>query len=215
MTSLRERQKERRRQDILDAAWGLFGERGVENTSIEEIATKAEVGPATVYNYFGSKTDLLHALLARYIEEEAKKGEESLGSPPELMADGMAALFEAYLEGTASRCTPTLIREFYMLAMSVRLDYGRQTYAMKKVFLDQTLRLVTFYKERGQIRDDVSAEEAAMVCYSAVTLPFMLFALDIGIDLDMARQQVRRCIVLAISGIGPRVTSRDETQHDA
>jgi hypothetical protein len=54
-----------------------------------------------------------------------------------------------------------------------------------------------------------------MVCYSAVTLPFMLFALDIGIDLDMARQQVRHCIVLAISGIGPRVPSRDETQPDA
>ena len=70
MVGLREKQKERRQRDILDAATRLIEAQGWENTSMEEVAAGAEVGVATVYNYFGSKVELVHAIFARYADEQ-------------------------------------------------------------------------------------------------------------------------------------------------
>lgn len=65
MASLREKQKAQRRKLIEQAAGDLFLEKGFEDTSIEKIAERALVSPATVYNYYGTKGELLLALLAR------------------------------------------------------------------------------------------------------------------------------------------------------
>ncbi len=215
MASLREKQREQRRRNILDAAWDLIGANGLDNTSIEEVAARAEVGPATVYNYFGSKNDLLFALLVRHVELEAEQAEASLEHPPEDMVDGMTALFQQYLLGLAKRCSPVLLREFYVMAMDKEHGYGRETYVLKQRFLDQALRLASFYKDRGQVREDVTAEEAALLCYSAVTLPFALFALGMGIDFDTARDQIRRYLSLMVSGVGSRAALPDEIHRNA
>jgi AcrR family transcriptional regulator len=207
MASLREKQRERRRGDIMDAAWALIGEKGLDGTSIEEIAAKAEVGTATVYNYFGSKNDLLQALFVRYIEQEVEAGEASVSNPPEDMAEGMAALFETYLVRAAANCSPILMREFYVLSMSKQFDYGRETYRLKQGFMTQAVALATHYKERGRVRNDVTPADAAVMCYSAVTFPFLLMFLGMGIDLEQARQQIRRYVRLTIDGIGAAGTS--------
>lgn len=65
MAGLREKQKAQRRELIEKAAGELFVEKGFEDTSIEKIAEHALVSPATVYNYYGTKGELLLALLAR------------------------------------------------------------------------------------------------------------------------------------------------------
>ena len=215
MTSLRDKQRERRRHDIMDSAWTLIGDKGLDGASIEEIAARAEVGTATVYNYFGSKSDLLHAMFVRYIEQEAEEGEALLQNPPESMATGMSALFEKYLDGMASRCSPILLREFYVLAMSKQYDYGRHTYELKQRFMEQAFKLAAHYKERGQVREDVTAQEAAVICYSAVSFPFALFSLGMGVDLETARLQMRRNVSLTISGIGVQPAPREVTQRHA
>lgn len=202
MATLRERQRERRYTDIMDAAWGLFGQKGLEETSVEEIAACAQVGPATVYNYFGSKNDLLVALFVRYIEEEADAGEAVLQDLPGDAVDGMMALFETYLEGLASRCSPLLLRQFYALGISRQFDYGRHTYELKRRFFQQGHRLIAHYKHLGQIREDVTDEEATALCYSATMFPMLMFAMDLGIDLEAARCMLRRNLCLTLSGIG-------------
>ena len=65
MVSLREKQKAQRRNLIEIAAGELFVEKGFDDSTIEEIADRALVSPATVYNYYGSKGELLLALVAR------------------------------------------------------------------------------------------------------------------------------------------------------
>ena len=56
---LRERNKQETRRRITDAAIGLFAERGFEQVPVTEIAAAAEVSPATVFNYFPAKEDLI------------------------------------------------------------------------------------------------------------------------------------------------------------
>lgn len=56
---LRERKKQATRRRIVEAAYELFERDGYESTTVEAIAAAAEVSPATFYNYFPQKEDLL------------------------------------------------------------------------------------------------------------------------------------------------------------
>lgn len=59
----RERLKDQGRQEILEAAMVLFGEKGFHGVSMHEIAEKAGVAVGTLYNFFRSKEDLYSALM--------------------------------------------------------------------------------------------------------------------------------------------------------
>jgi AcrR family transcriptional regulator len=54
-----DRQIVERKEDILDAAIREFIENGIDNSKISDIAERAEVGAATVYRYFETKSKLV------------------------------------------------------------------------------------------------------------------------------------------------------------
>ena len=54
-----ERRIERNKERILQATLELFQVHGIKKTTTNDIAQKAGVSPATVYNHFGSKEDLV------------------------------------------------------------------------------------------------------------------------------------------------------------
>lgn len=68
-----ERRKERKKQNILDAALQLFSEYGVQKVSIQEIAQSAQVSQVTIYNYFGSKDQLLYQTVERLVMDRVDK----------------------------------------------------------------------------------------------------------------------------------------------
>lgn len=73
MPDERESRKERKRQNLLAAAYGLFTEKGVAKTSVDEIVRRANVAKGTFYLYFQDKDQLLQQLVydisARVLEE--------------------------------------------------------------------------------------------------------------------------------------------------
>ena len=62
MSGKRESKKSHTRKVILDAAAGLFSDKGYEQTTIEQITRVAGVGKATLYGYFPSKEDIYMVL---------------------------------------------------------------------------------------------------------------------------------------------------------
>ncbi|NKL32449.1 TetR family transcriptional regulator [Rhizobium leguminosarum bv. viciae] len=59
---------EERRDELMTAAERLFLEKGLEQTTIEEITTGAGVAKGTFYLHFSSKADVLQALRARFVQ---------------------------------------------------------------------------------------------------------------------------------------------------
>ena len=59
----REREREARKIEILDAARSLFLEQGVNKTTMDKIAEAAETSKPTIYSYFHSKNDIVCTLL--------------------------------------------------------------------------------------------------------------------------------------------------------
>ena len=66
---LRERNKAKRREAIVDATLALLGRHSIDDVSIERIAAKAEVSPATVYNLVGGRERLLLACVDRVVDD--------------------------------------------------------------------------------------------------------------------------------------------------
>jgi AcrR family transcriptional regulator len=82
--SRKEREKRARQQDILNAARELFAAKGFQNTTLDEIAQKAEFGKGTLYNYFASKEDIFHAIIDQAIENSITMAQECVASSGDL-----------------------------------------------------------------------------------------------------------------------------------
>jgi AcrR family transcriptional regulator len=57
------------RQKLLDAARSVFAEKGMDLTRIDEITERADVGKGTFYYHFGSKDQLIRAVIRRMLGE--------------------------------------------------------------------------------------------------------------------------------------------------
>lgn len=64
MSKVSEKQKNKR-SNILDAAYELFVEKSVNNTSIDDVVKKAGIAKGTFYLYFKDKYDLMERLIIR------------------------------------------------------------------------------------------------------------------------------------------------------
>jgi AcrR family transcriptional regulator len=66
-----ERRMERNKERILQATLELFQVHGIKKTTTNDIARKAMVSPATVYNHFGSKEELVHDTVRYFLTSTA------------------------------------------------------------------------------------------------------------------------------------------------
>jgi AcrR family transcriptional regulator len=64
----KEREKERRRQQIIVAAKRVFSEKGFNKATMEDIAKEAELSPGTLYLYFKNKEELYASLSLRILQ---------------------------------------------------------------------------------------------------------------------------------------------------
>jgi len=64
----KQREKERRCNDILDAAEKVFFSKGMEEATMEDVAEKAELSKGTLYLYFKNKQELYLGITKRGLE---------------------------------------------------------------------------------------------------------------------------------------------------
>jgi AcrR family transcriptional regulator len=72
----KQREKQRRRKDIINAARKIFSVKGFNSATMEEIATEAELSPGTLYLYFKNKEELHTSLsidILKYLSTQIHK----------------------------------------------------------------------------------------------------------------------------------------------
>jgi AcrR family transcriptional regulator len=87
-----------RRNEILDVAQQLFYRKGFEPTAIQDIIDDVGIAKGTFYHYFGSKLDLLDALIERMLSQTLKSV-EPLVDDDQLNALEKFTAFFAHYEG--------------------------------------------------------------------------------------------------------------------
>ena len=96
----KEREKERRRQQIIVAAKRVFSEKGFNKATMEDIAKEAELSPGTLYLYFRNKEELYASLSLRilqYLDIRVAHVNEEHGLDPIAKLDAlMAAMYDVY-----------------------------------------------------------------------------------------------------------------------
>jgi AcrR family transcriptional regulator len=96
----KQRERERRRQQIIVAAKRVFSEKGFSKSTMEDIAREAELSPGTLYLYFKNKDDLYASLSLRILQylnirlEDVKK--EKGINPQKKIGAIKEALYDVY-----------------------------------------------------------------------------------------------------------------------
>ncbi|PCI62495.1 MAG: TetR family transcriptional regulator [Gammaproteobacteria bacterium] len=84
---------------ILDAAEKLFADKGFNGTSLREITSLAEVNLAAVNYHFGSKKELIKAVMSRYMNELSPNLELALTNVCDSSdKPSLVAVFSAFVE---------------------------------------------------------------------------------------------------------------------
>ena len=163
----RAQQQERTRERLLDAAETLIGDRGIHQTSLDEIAAAAGLTKGAIYANFGGKKDLIAAILKRKL---------ATGEPvatPSSLAGWATALGANYAENIGRpeiRRFGLVFLEFWLQAMREEDD---------RAAVGQWLRTIR----------ESNAKEATELAGDDLPMPVEQFAalmtaLDIGVAIQ-------------------------------
>jgi AcrR family transcriptional regulator len=164
----KEREKERRKEEILDAAQRVFFEKGLNSATMDEIAEAAELSKATLYLHFVSKEDLYLAVAIRGLRIAHELFREAI--------DGGTTIVES-LNGVKKAYT-TLFNShrnyFRMFSFFQTPQFHKQvSEAMKDAFRvesDNNWEMIISFFVRGvrehRIRNDFDPVEMAIVIWS-------------------------------------------------
>lgn len=169
--SRRQREKEARRRAILDAAERLIAERGLWATTMEDVATEAELSKGTLYLYFDTRDALCAAIAERKMGEAAPQLEQALADAPTGL-DKIRAALEFHCE--TFRKNPHLLRmaSTWMLA-GIQCAPDAPDLVEYRQRLGRLMGLVVQAIEDGQrdgtVRDDVDPRLLAVQLYAGLT----------------------------------------------
>lgn len=92
-SSLRERRRQQLRDEILDAAARLLGQKGYPGVSMDDLAAHVGISKPTLYSYFGTKDELIAETLTRQLERLIALAHSAI--PDQTPLQRLLALMEA------------------------------------------------------------------------------------------------------------------------
>jgi len=161
------RRKEQSKDDIRKAAWELFSQFGVDKVSIADIARKADVSPATIYNNFGNKEGLVREFVAAAVNQLTDHAQEILTSKRSYR-EKMTAFFQ-FISGMIANGR-RLDAESILFTGTVDLlndpDIKKIRTEAQEKMTHLLLGLIREGKQQGHVNPDLT-EEALSVYFSA------------------------------------------------
>ena len=157
---VRQRRKETRPQELLDAALDLFVEKGFAATRSEEVAQRAGVSKGTLYLYYPSKEELFKAVVRQNLSNLINEGLEKVAAFDGTTSELLVMLLNIWWErvgqskaGGIHKIVVAEVRNFPELAQF----YADEVMAPAEQLFTRTLQRGV---ERGEFRDVPTREVA-------------------------------------------------------
>ncbi len=167
----KEREKEHRKEEIIDAAQRIFFEKGLNAATMDEIAESAELSKGTLYLYYNSKEDLYLAVLMRGLRLLHEMFCEAISDDTPVVVS-LIMMEKAYI-----KFFNTQRNYFRMLSFFQTPHFHRQvSEEMRKACTlenngnwEQIINLLKRGVQEKKIRDDIDPVDIAIILWSSVT----------------------------------------------
>ncbi len=166
-TERREREKLRRKNEIVDAAESIFFSKGLAQATMDDVAAKAELSKGTLYLYFKSKEELYLAINERGLQILASMFRKAI-SKKTIGLDKVRAIGEAYFEYSqkhADYFNAMLYYESRDIDLSAENSCAQACEEQGSITLEIVAQAIQVGILDGSIRQDVDPFKTAVVLW--------------------------------------------------
>lgn len=172
----RERKKLRTFAAIVEAAKTLFGDVGYHATSMEAIAEAAGVSAGTVYNYFGTKSTILAAVVTEDMDEILHMARDQLDLEASRPVDALMPTLEVYLNNMTAY-GPDVLKALFRAGFDpAQTELLVDLVSSDERVLVQLSESLGAMRSRGLVSSETDIEGAALLVYSIVAVALIMFA---------------------------------------
>jgi AcrR family transcriptional regulator len=200
-TERKAREKEDLKRQILDAARELFVREGYESVSMRKIADRIEYSPATIYNYFQDKDEILDCLCE---ETFLRLHMDKLAALQDIKGDAVDALkkgMETYIRFGLDHPEHYIVT-FMLRAAPYQSPHSRETRKAKtgQQCFDDMRSVVRRCMEEGKIgRGDV--EETSQALWAGIHGLTALLITQPGFPFVERERLIQRTLEILLRGV--------------
>ena len=146
MNTRREKERQQRRESLLEAAARVFGRKPFDEATMQEVAAEAEIGMQGLYEPFPSKQDLYESVMQGRAEAFHRQADAVLAARGGSPLERIEALAMVYAETFQERpfSLPTFVRD------RVQFDWGfdsRFRSRLEEIYRTERVRLRALVQE--------------------------------------------------------------------
>lgn len=194
---LRERNKQRVTQRIIAAAVDLFKTKGYHQTTMDDVAERAEISRGTLFNYFPTKDALLLPWGQEILDGKIRPTLQAYLDTGPTTIQALQLLFTNMTEIILA--SPDVIQAFMHEAMKPSNEQQKALAGTggQEIFV-QVLR---YGQERGEVRTDIPLEDLAR--YVGAVHASLLFCLLVSLPPEDSSQEIARLLAFIETGLAP------------
>ena len=185
------------RQKLVDIARQLFAKKGIEGTTMNDIAVASGKGRRTLYTYFKSKEDVYHAVIESELERLSDKLDE-VAAKKTSPQDKIIELIYTHL---------SMIKETVVRNGNLRAEFFRNIWMVEKVrkkFDEDEIELFRKVYADGKAEGEFDIDNIDLVadithyCIKGLEVPYIYGRLGHGMTEEMSRPLVAKVVYGAL-----------------
>lgn len=185
------------RQKLVDIARQLFAKKGIEGTTMNDIAVASGKGRRTLYTYFKSKEDVYYAVIGSELERLSDKLDE-VAAKKTSPQDKIIELIYTHL---------SMIKETVVRNGNLRAEFFRNIWMVEKVrkkFDEDEIELFRKVYADGKAEGEFDIDNIDLVadithyCIKGLEVPYIYGRLGHGMTEEMSRPLVAKVVYGAL-----------------
>jgi len=185
------------RQLLVDVARQLFAKKGLENTTMNDIAVASQKGRRTLYTYFKSKEDIYSAVIASELERLSDKLDE-VAAKKIRPQDKIIELIYTHLN---------MIKETVVRNGNLRAEFFRNIWTVEKIrknFDEDEIELFRKVYADGKAEGEFDIDNVELVadithyCIKGLEVPYIYGRLGHGLTEESSKPLVAKVVYGAL-----------------